>query len=213
MTATVSETTRVDLLAGCAGSHCLAMAGPLEMQLASYTRGAAVMSLDGSYREWRDSHRTARRRASHARNLGYWFMMVDRRKCEYDIYRINTSKAERQGRPMADPYNEPQSFGPNPMVCRNHHVYTYGVLDEDRTTLVAYMWLYRCGQLAMVSSILGHADHLQNDVMYLLYAGMLEAQFDHGGTVFYNLWRSGTDGLRYFKERVGLTEGQVEWTL
>jgi hypothetical protein len=112
---------------------------------------------------------------------------------------------------MADAYNEPQSFGPNTMVCPQHHVYTYAILKDNQ--LVAYMWLYRCGQLAMISSILGHADHLDSDVMYLLTSGMLEQQFTRGGTLFYNLWRSGTDGLRFFKERVGMSEGRVEWTL
>jgi hypothetical protein len=187
------------------------MAGPLHAQLQAYSRGAAVMSLQGWFPEWRATHRTARRRAEHARRLGYTFSMIDRMAFEDDIYRVNTSTPERQGRPMADAYNEPPSFGPNPMVCPQHHVFTYGILKDG--VLVAYMWLYRSGQLAMISSILGHADHLDGDVMYLLTSGMLEQQFTRGGTLFYNLWRSGTDGLRFFKERIGMSEGRVEWTL
>ena len=34
-----------------------------------------------------------------------------------------------------------------------------------------------------------------------------------GATVFYNLWNSGTKGLRFFKARLGLVEGDVEWAL
>ena len=48
-------------------------------------------------------------------------------------------------------------------------------------TLVAYLWLYRCGELALVSTILGHADLLEEGIMYGLFAGMLEAQFRLAG--------------------------------
>ena len=49
--------------------------------------------------------------------------------------------------------------------------------------------------------------------MYLLFLGMLERQYRFGGTVFYNRWDSGKDGLRFFKTRLGLVEGDVEWAL
>ena len=83
----------------------------------------------------------------------------------------------------------------------------------DGKTLVAYLWLYRAGELALVSTILGHAEHLEDGVMYRLFLGMLERQYPLGGTVVYNRFDSGTEGLRFFKTRLGFAEGDVTWAL
>ncbi len=204
------QAVTVSLLDGCSDPACIAMAGGLKAQLdPDYSRGMSVMGLDG----WAP-RRTARRRAAHAGRLGYWFGQVDRMNYTDDIYEINTSKEERQGRPMAPAYGVRATYPPDdPMVCPHHYVYRYGVIDTVADTLVAYLWLYRSGGLALVSSILGHADALEHDVMYLLFNGMCEQQQKLGGTVFYNRWDSGTDGLRYFKARVGLEQRDVSWTL
>jgi hypothetical protein len=112
---------------------------------------------------------------------------------------------------MSEGYQQRSSFGPLPRLCDEHHVYTYGVTKDGR--LWAYLWLYRSGDLAMVSSILGHAERLRDDVMYLLVTEALGDQSWFGGTAFYNLHNSGTDGLRYFKERLGFRPAEVEWAL
>ena len=64
-----------------------------------------------------------------------------------------------------------------------------------------------------IDLILGHGDHLANDVMYLLFAGMVEDQAGNGGVLYYNRHDSGTEGLVYYKERVGFAAGDVEWVL
>lgn len=187
------------------------MAYGLHDQLSNgYTRAASVMSMPASADEYLAEHRTTRKRAARAARLGYAFGEVDRAAHEDELYAINTSAERRQGRPMSAGYRKRPTFGPNPMLCPRHHVYTYGV-RSDEPALVAYLWLYRSGELAMVSSILGHADHLADDVMYLLVSGVIEAQASLGGTCFYNLHASGTDGLRFFKERLGFAPSDVEW--
>lgn len=208
---TVATPVVVDLGRGHTRPDCLAFAGQLQRQLSyGYTHAASMMPLPEYLIDWRNEHRTARKRADRARRLGYVFRQIRRRDYERDVFEINTSKDERQGRPMSTAYREPMTFGADVLICSEHHVYPYGVLFEEK--LVAYLWLYRCGDLAMVSSILGHAAHLDSDVMYLLVEGMLEAQIGVGqGQVFYNLHGSGTDGLRYFKERIGLASTEVEW--
>lgn len=205
-----TETVVVDLGVDHARPDCLEFSWKLHRQLSDgYTRAVSVMQIPEYVADWRDAHRTARKRADRAQRLGYRFDVIDRRAYEDDIFRINTSKTERQGRPMSPAYLSPHRFGEEVMVCPEHHVYPYGVLKGDR--LAAYLWLYRCGELAMVSSILGHADDLTNDVMYLLLAGAISSQIELGGTLFYNLHASGTDGLRYFKERIGFEARDVEW--
>ena len=211
--ATRRRVATVDLSAGCTRAHCLRMALGLKMQLdPDYSTRAALLSLEGVFHDYLPQHRTARKRAARAERAGYSFQVIDRHAYEGDIYAINTSAPERQGRRMSGAYRERPRYGPSPLVCPRHHVYTYGVLAEQGP-LVAYLWLYRSGELALVSSILGHAEHLEAGVMYLLFLGMLQRQYRHGGTLFYNLWNSGTEGLRFFKTRLGLEEGNVEWAL
>lgn len=211
MTATMTATT-IDLGCGHTDPACLSMAGRLKAQLdPKYSRAASLYRLTGNFDDWLDDHRTARKRSGRAYRLGYRFSLINRASYEDDIHAINTSMPERQGRPMGQGYQHRPTFTPLPMECPRHHVYTYGVRYGD--TLAAYLWLYRSGDLAMVSSILGHADHLENNVMYLLWFGMVWNQQHLGGTVFYNLHNSGTDGLRFYKERVGLKPGNVKWAL
>jgi len=164
-----------------------------------------------SLEEWASEHRTARKRAARALRLGYRVSVVARHEHADDIYAINTSAPERQGRPMSAGYHERPSATPLPAYeCGRHGIHTYGVLLED--TLVAYLWLYRAGELALVSSILGHHDHLEDGIMFLLFAGMVDAETEHGhGVIVYNRHDSGTDGLRWFKERLGLQERKVAW--
>lgn len=206
------EATAISLGAACEHASCAEFAFPLHKQLASGSyRLCSVLPMPLDLDEWRAEHRTARKRAKRCERLGYRFEQIDRREYRDDIFRINTSAPVRQGRPMSSGYLERPSYSENPVLCDRHHVYTYGVLHGEK--LVAYLWLYRSGELALVSSILGHAGHLGNDVMYLLVEGAIDDQIDEGGFLVYNVHASGTDGLRYFKERLGLVETAVEWLL
>jgi hypothetical protein len=171
----------------------------------------SVMRLPSSVDEWRLEHRTARKRAARAERRGYEFVTVDRAQRADEVYAINVSAPERQGRPMSDGYRRRPAETPDPgYPCPRHGVHCYGVETADGT-LVAYMWLYRAGQLALVSQILGHADHLENEIMYLLWQAMIEREAREPGFVVYNRHDSGTDGLRFYKERVGLAETPVAW--
>jgi hypothetical protein len=152
--------------------------------------------------------RTARRRRSRASRLGYEFAEIKRENYSDDIYEINTSTPERQGRPMAAAYQVRSNYGPLPEYkCPRHAVYTYGILKGK---LYAYLWLYQVGDLVMISSILGHADYQNDDIMYLL---VTEALARHEGIGFYNRHDGGTEGLRYFKEKLGFKPERIAWKL
>lgn len=175
-----------------------------------YRQGAAIMEMPESREAWEAEHRTARKRAWRSERLGYRFAEIDRSQYSHDIFEINTSLAQRQGRPMSPGYVEYRQQGKLPdYPCRRHAIYTYGVLQEER--LIAYLTIYRVFQLVLISMILGHGDHLKNDVMYLLAAGMFEEQAQLGGFAYYNRWDSGEPGLRFFKSRLGFTEGDIRW--
>ena len=190
---------------------CNDFAGKLFLQLRRGYEQCAVLPMPASVEEWRETHRTARKRANRAATLGYQFRVIEREQYDDDIFAINTSKDERQGRPMSRGYRERQNYLPLPAYpCDQHAIRTYGVLDA-RGTLVAYLWLYRSGELALVSSILGHGEHLANDVMDLLFQGAVERQAALGGYFVYNRADSGTDGLRYFKDKLGFQAMEVAW--
>lgn len=200
-------------LGGCSETDCRAFAEPLHRQLRSGYETCSVLPVPESLDEWRFQHRTARKRANRAARLGYQFREIKREQYDEDIFQINTSLEERQGRAMTPGYRERQNYLPLPdYPCPLHAIRTYGVVDA-RGILVAYLWLYRSGELALVSSILGHGDHLANDVMYLLFQGVVDAQAGLGGCFVYNRHDSGTEGLRYFKSKLGFEPTEVEWTL
>ena len=212
MTETLTA-VRVSLECVCESTYCSELAWPLLRQLETGYELCSVLPVPESVEAWRDDHRTARKRSDRATRLGYQFREIARENYGSDIFAINTSLEERQGRRMSAGYREEQNFMPLPeSPCERHAIRTYGVVDA-RGTLVAYLWLYRVGDLALVSSILGHGEHLANDVMYLLFQGVVDAQCGLGGYFVYNLHSSGTDGLRYFKGKLGFEPVEVAWAL
>lgn len=195
-------------------SPCLDFAAPRYRQLAHGHYGlCSVMPLPVSLEEWRQEHKTARKRADLALRRGYRFIGPDPKLVERsdELYEINTSLPVRQGRPMSAGYLEKPSGSPDPdYPCEWHGAHRYGVEDADGR-LRAYLWLYRCGELCLVSSILGHGDFLNDGIVYLVYQGMLASEPPDNGYVVYNRHDSGRDGLRWMKERLGLTETPVRW--
>jgi len=212
MTATMTETLTIALEREHEHPECQKFAERLYGQLATgdYDEMAAMPLPDMN--EWSATHRTARKRANRCERRGYTFVVVQRELYNDDIYEINTSAERRQGRPMSPNYLKRWNLSALPEYpCDRHRVASYGVLLGDK--LVAYLWLYVVGQLRLCSSIIGHAAHLENEIMYLLFRGMLAAESarDRDGVVVYHRWDSGKDGLRFFKERVGLSEREVTW--
>lgn len=200
---------------GDCSERCGRFASPLFEQLSSgrYDYPASVQRLAEHRGDWELEHRTARKRALRCESLGYRFdANVDRVGRADEIYAINTSAPARQGRPMADSYLERPVFSPLPPIeCERHAIYPYGVVDRD-DVLAAYTWVYRVGELVMFSQILGHAERLRDHVMFLLVREALEDQREIGpGIAFYNRHDSGTDGLRWQKERLGFGPARVRW--
>jgi hypothetical protein len=202
--------TRISLELGCS-EDCYTQSAALYFQLSGgkYDE-CAVLSLT-SLSEWRDAHRTARKRADRAADRSYAFLPIKRHLWADDIHQINLSASHRQGRPMSAGYQARPSETPLPdYPCKRHAVLTYGVKNREGA-LVAYATIHRAGDLALVSQILGHADHLENEIMYRLVQGVVSLEAEQGGYLVYNRYDSGTDGLRFFKDRGGFQRTDVEW--
>jgi hypothetical protein len=204
----------VELVGNCSRGDCLEFAVKLHSAVEDrrYQVGASIMDNPPSLLAWRAEHRTARKRSDRCARLGYRFDQVDYSLHSDSMFEINTSLPTRQGRPMSAGYLKLVERSKLPEYpCAAHRTITYGVLSGQK--LVAYLTLHRSGELAMVSMILGHGDRLRDDVMWLLFAGMVEDQAGQGGIFYYNRHDSGREGLRYYKERLGFREGSVEWIL
>ena len=200
------------LLSPCRESHCEAKAQEFLKLLSvpQYEQGQAMRDLDHA------EGRTMRKRADRAAQ-DYYVAEYEPRDYYDDTVDINRSAPARQGRPMAPHYINPARTGlVGAPACHRHHTLCYGVFDKrGAERLRAYSTVHRVGELVMLSMFLGHRDHLESHVMYLLAREIAKAQLalGGGGILYYNRWDSGTDGLRFFKSKIGMYEDDIEWTL
>ena len=210
MLAVSAETITLQLGQGHDDPQCVALGHPLFEQLKDGYRLCSVQHVPIFTDSWRDEHRNARKRADRCQRRGYVFSQYRRERYSDDLYEINTSKEERQGRRMSAGYWDRPSGSALPTYeCPFHCIIDYGVFLKEK--LVAYLVLIRSGELRLVSQILGHGDHLQNEVMFLLFQEVVRSEVPFGGQLVYNLHNSGTKGLQEFKERLGFTGMVVDW--
>ena len=73
--------------------------------------------------------------------------------------------------------------------------------------LVGYISLFRVGNIMLYSQILGHGDHLKKGIMYLLHLEIMMSllhpvaeHYDGIDYLMYAAWKSGTEGLQYWKK-------------
>lgn len=177
-----------------------------------YEQGQAALRIE-SADGWLAEHRTARKRALRADRLGYTVSTFEPCDWHEDIMAVNLSTPRRQGRPMNDSYtNKERSTSKiGPMACPLHHRLEYGVFRDEH--LYGYAGIIRCGELAHVSMFLGHWDMLEDGIMYLLMREVVFAETELSSPIvlYYNRYDSGTDGLRFYKDRIGLAETDIEW--
>lgn len=188
---------------------------PRHPEHGAYQDGCSILALPDTFDEYWEGAAGygTRRKVRKALKEGYSFATIDRDQYLDDIFAINTSMPERQGREMTEAYRRrPDPYGPLPTyTCPRHQIRTYGVLHDGH--LVAYTWLYQVGDMCLFSTILGHGDHLNAGVMYLLVAETLRDVMAVAGTRYamYNMHMSGTEGLRFFKEQMGFRSTWVDW--
>ena len=144
--------------------------------------------------------------ARKAERAGYEFRTFNVNDELEEIYLVNTSASERQGHSMAEWYATKQEsikLAAN-YICR-------GVYIGDKLTGYAFIGIF--GELAIISNILGHADHLKEGVMYKLVTGLCAelAVSDSVRFVMYDTILGASPGLRMFKERCGFEAHRVNW--
>jgi len=176
--------------------------------------GVELLQLPGSFDDYLrgKEKRELRAKRNRALSLGYSFAVVDPRSRLEEILDVNRSLGERQGRPMHEAYLNRDTvasfFETRPRI--------YAVLDREGV-LRAYVHAPVFGEVCSLARLLGHGDHLDNGVMYFavseIVRDMIELK-ERTGTpmwVEYGTFFGGGEGLRGFKQRLGLRPYRVAW--
>lgn len=139
--------------------------------------------------------------------LGYTFHQFRFNQHRDAIFQINTSKDVRSGGPMRAAYREyPNPIPENPMACTQHQKVWIGGFDSEGV-LKAYCALALVNELAVIDSILGHADALPDGVMNGLVAHIVRYCRDLGFVRWINYLSMNTyTGLAAHKRSVGFLE-------
>jgi len=141
-------------------------------------------------------------------NRKYSFTKIDPNRYIDDIYQINVSKTERQGRKMSESY----------LVKKEHYekhtdgVSAYGILDSSGK-LVSYAWVFKLGDVAIINSLLGHADFLNDGIMYLMVSEIVRETMADPSIqyVMYDTYFGALPGLKMFKDKLGFKPYRVKW--
>jgi hypothetical protein len=142
-----------------------------------------------------------------ALSKGYTFTDIDRNQYINDIYEINSSRETRQGRQMHPAYFE------KPTQYIDEHNWLYcGVLNSSGK-LVAYLNLQIANEVAVVRTLLGHGDFLNDGIMYLLLVEAARRIYELGGYryLMYDMYFGSSAGLRLFKDKLGFRPYWVHW--
>jgi hypothetical protein len=154
------------------------------------------------------TRRYARRRVARAERLGYTFALFEPEARHAELLGIHASIPERQGRPI-----DPEYLDTEAVYETGPHIEYAGVLQDG--VVVAYSRLHHAGDIVAMMRVMGHGDHLDNGVMFLLVAGIVgHVTATHPQTryVFYDTFFGAGSGLRTFKERLGFMPHYVSWT-
>jgi hypothetical protein len=171
--------------------------------------GVALLPLDevGDVDAYLATHRTTRKRVRRAERLGYTTGVFEPDERRDELLAIHASIPERQGRPIDAEYLDPDAA-----YTTAPYIEYLGVFAGDR--LVAYSMLYYVGDVVAMFRVMGHGDHLDDGVMFLLGAGIVaHVKATHPETryVFYDMFFGAGEGLRSFKARLGFQPHYVRW--
>ena len=121
-----------------------------------------------------------------------------------DIHELNTSTAERQGKPMGESYLAyplPQSDND---TCEVHYCKCIATFTREGK-LVAYITAHYCGELAASSQIMGHANFLKSGIMINCWVQFVKMAMERNiKAIAYSRWTDGLPGLAYWKHSVGM---------
>lgn len=129
-----------------------------------------------------------------------------------DMYEINVSKAERQNKPMTEGYMKyPTRIASEIVGCHNHQYLRLGGFKNGK--LQAYCAVAIVNELAILNTIIGHADALTDGVMNGLIDFLVKVCNTKGGVKYLNYltMESSGESLQAFKHSVGFKSYEVNF--
>jgi hypothetical protein len=176
--------------------------------------GVALLGLPDTFDQYLAgrSRTVVRQKRRLAEKQGYRYGVVSPARYLDQILEINTSAPVRQGRPMPQSDLDPTEVAQT--LERTSAI--HGVFDSTGRVR-AYAVMPVIGDAVVVSVILGHADHLEHGVMYLLVSeairSFIEVRDTNGAPswVMYDTIWGAPRGLAYFKARLGFKPYTVDW--
>ncbi len=174
--------------------------------------GVALLPLPATFDVYQSDHTSLRKRRRHAMKDGYSHAIVSPLAHVDEIVAINRSVPARQGHPMAEHYLDRDTVAKNAESITEMH----GVFDREGQ-LRAYSVVRPIGDVAVISQILGHGDHLERGIMYLLMGEIVQTAIERRDSLgssrwlMYDTFWGATKGLAFFKERAGFAPYTVDW--
>jgi len=171
----------------------------------------AVINLHNfiSFDDFLDSAISNKRLSEYRRVLreGYYVRCInveERNNRRNELYAINTSADERQGK-MAEEYFQYPEKVPS-FACPYHFHKTYGVFSPDHSW-IGYMYPRFCGEVVRTYKILGHRGFMgRNNFMIQLMFDVVRDLMEHHPAVKYfeyHLMHVGNKGLQEWKKHTG----------
>lgn len=138
---------------------------------------------------------------------GYSFQEIDQNSYIEDIYAINTSIMERQGRRM-----DPTYFNKRTYYEKKPNYRYFGIINKDGK-LVAYCNVVTYGNFSATDRLLGYKNN--DGTMYLLLVEIICLLINDKRVQYfmYDTFFGVQEGLRSFKHRLGFQPYRVHYSL
>ncbi|HZF70595.1 hypothetical protein [Sulfuricurvum sp.] len=145
--------------------------------------------------------------ARKAKNRHYTVSQIERNSYLNDIFDINTSMPERQGKKMSSPYCQKSER----LDDKENYKY-FGVIDADGK-LRSYCYIGYYGNFAIVSQLLGHKKYLNDGIMYLMMSEIICELIKEQKVPYlmYDTFYGAGEGLQMFKKKLGFAPYRVKW--
>jgi hypothetical protein len=156
-----------------------------------------------------------RQKVRYGQKAGYTVRIFEHNDHIDGIHEINNSLESRQGAVMSDAYKDkPAPESPRVQTCRRHRRDWFGAFNPDGK-LCAYALVIQCGEMLVFSRFLGHGDHRDDGATNVLLYEVVKQRQQESGTRYavYHRQDNGTEGLQFFKRKMGFRGHDVQWLL
>lgn len=175
------------------------------------TLGVALLDLPGDFDTFLKGPKMndVRNKRNRATRSGHTFRAFYAPDLLEEILEVNRSADQRDGRPMPQDYFLADRVAD--YLARNPDM--YGVFSSDGR-LRAYIHVEHMGEICVICRLLGHKDHLNDGIMFLMISELVRDLIsNHPETKYlmYDMWMGASSGYRQFKEKNGFRPYRVKW--